>query len=613
MDTTEISVNKKSVKDLLASGSISKFVIPDYQRPYNWGEDEINTLFEDLWEATLDSISNPNSNKTFFLGSVVTFYNKDKNEQEIIDGQQRITTLFLLLRAIYTDLSKNEVKNEEEQNFINEISPCLWIKDKYTSNYFMDQILIDPQIIENNGNNESKTNTNEILKEILKTGKVKEGAKDNYSKNYLKLKELYENKAKEESIKIYDFIYYLLNNAILLPITTNDEDTALTIFSTLNDRGLPLSDADIFKAKIYKHLSKEGIADDELKSFVSEWKSLENTSKELFKDGMQQLFYYYMFYLRATRNDEKTTTPGLRNYFKDEKFESLYDKNLINNLEKILNFWLVVNNRIGIEGESWSTDTEILQILDCLRHYPNEFWKYPVIIYYLRYKDKEDFNKGFLLFLRRFYAFLIAKYIQMPSINAVKADILKLNIKIISNQYPKFNTLDYVESEEFKKAIINPHYKMVRMLLSLLAYNDANQHKLMPENWEIEHIFPQSWNDNYIKMPIETLKEKIEHLGNKLPFEKKLNIKASNGYFGKKKEEYRKSNIEIVKKMSNSEFEDWITNNIEARDQVITEEIQNTIKSWVKEYDRITGDIVEQKPTEAELKQIEEFRKKGFI
>ena len=54
---------------------------------------------------------------------------------------------------------------------------------------------------------------------------------------------------------VYQFIYALLNQAILLPITADTQDTALTIFSTLNDRGLPLSDADIFKAKIYNQLS----------------------------------------------------------------------------------------------------------------------------------------------------------------------------------------------------------------------------------------------------------------------------------------------------------------------------------------------------------------------
>lgn len=609
MDTTEISVNKKSVKEVLSSGSTSKFVIPDYQRPYNWAEDEVTTLFNDLWEANLDSIENPNSNKTFFLGSIVTFYNKEKNEQEIIDGQQRITTLFLLLRAIYTELSKNEQKNEEEENFINEISPCLWIKDKYTNKYYQDQILIDSKIIVSE--EESKNNPNEILKEILKTGKVQEKAKDNYSKNYLKLKELYETKSKEEAMKIYDFIYYILNNAILLPITTNDEDTALTIFSTLNDRGLPLSDADIFKAKIYNHLSRNKTPEKELKKFVTDWKMLEIKTKEVFKEGIQQLFYYYMFYLRAKRNDDKTTTPGLRNYFKDEKYESLYDKNLISKLEEILNFWLVVNNRISLENENWSSDLRILKILDSLRNYPNEFWKYPVIIYYLTYKNTQDFNEKFLKFLRRFYTFLIAKYIQMPTINAVKSDILKLDIKIMSTPKPSFDEMTYISSDEFKNDLIKPHYKVVRMLLLLLAYNNPEQNELLPDKWEIEHIFPQSWNDNYINMPIETLKEKIEHLGNKLPFEKKLNIKASNGYFGKKKEEYKESRIQIVKKMSESKFEDWITNNIDARDQEIVKEIQETLLEWINEYK--DKDNTQNQPTEEELKQIEEFRRKGFI
>lgn len=611
MDTTEISVNKKSVKELLSSGSISKFVIPDYQRPYDWSEDEITTLFEDLWDATLESMNPSNPNKTFFLGSIVTFYNKDKNEQEIIDGQQRITTLFLLLRAIYTELSKNDKRNEKEENFMNEISPCLWIKDKYTNNYFKEQILIDPRIIVNS--EEIKNNPNEILKNILKTGKVEERAKDKYSKNYLKLKELYEEKSKKEPIKIFDFIFYILNNAILLPITTNDEDTALTIFSTLNDRGLPLSDADIFKAKIYNYLTKNKTSKEELNKFVTDWKTLEIKAKDVFKDGIQQLFYYYMFYLRANRKDDKTTTPGLRNYFKDENYQSLFDKNLISKLEEILNFWLVVNNRITLDDESWSSDLKILEILDCLRNYPNEFWKYPVIIYYLTYKDKSDFNNEFLMFLRRFYTFLIEKYIQMPTINAVKGDILKLDIKITSTSKPSFDETNYMKSDEFKKALVNPHYKIVRMLLLLLAYNNENQKELLPEKWEIEHIFPQSWNDNYINIPVDTLREKIEHLGNKLPFEKRLNIKASNGYFGRKKKEYEQSEIEIVKDMAKSDFEDWVTNNIEARDKKIVEEIQEILVSWVNQYNDDEFKQLKNQPTEEELKQIEEFRRKGFI
>ena len=65
---------------------------------------------------------------------------------------------------------------------------------------------------------------------------------------------------------VYQFIYALLNQAILLPITADTQDTALTIFSTLNDRGLPLSDADIFKAKIYNQLEPE-----DKKAFIERW------------------------------------------------------------------------------------------------------------------------------------------------------------------------------------------------------------------------------------------------------------------------------------------------------------------------------------------------------
>ena len=85
---------------------------------------------------------------------------------------------------------------------------------------------------------------------------------------------------------IYQFIYSLLNQAILLPITADTQDTALTIFSTLNDRGLPLSDADIFKAKIYNHLEGK---DKEI--FIERWKELDEQATAA-NESIQQLFWW---------------------------------------------------------------------------------------------------------------------------------------------------------------------------------------------------------------------------------------------------------------------------------------------------------------------------------
>ena len=97
---TTIEVNKQSVKQLLETGKNKKFVIPEYQRPYAWTDEQIQTLFDDLAEYTEN-----NNESTYFLGAIVSYEN-EQGEQEIIDGQQRVTSLFLLLRAIYKSFSK---------------------------------------------------------------------------------------------------------------------------------------------------------------------------------------------------------------------------------------------------------------------------------------------------------------------------------------------------------------------------------------------------------------------------------------------------------------------------------------------------------------------------
>ena len=121
---TSINVNKQCVSDLLKSGRAKPFVIPEYQRPYAWSSEQAETLFEDIWEFATTT-GGLYKNGTYFLGSIVSFENENM-EQEVIDGQQRITSLFLLLRAIYTKLVNGDDANTEAaQNFIREIEAHL--------------------------------------------------------------------------------------------------------------------------------------------------------------------------------------------------------------------------------------------------------------------------------------------------------------------------------------------------------------------------------------------------------------------------------------------------------------------------------------------------------
>lgn len=570
MATTNIDVNKQNVVDLLKSGKDHPFVIPEYQRPYAWSDDEIVTLFDDLWDFSIERTTASGA-KTYFLGSIVSFENAN-GEKEIIDGQQRITSLFLLLRAVYSKLESEENKTKEVENFINKIQPALWLEDELTGDVDKSKILLRSDVATDQGN--------EILRNILETGVADKNSRDNYSHNFNKFIELYEEKAKVSAMQMFHFINALLNYSILLPISADSQDTALTIFSTLNNRGLPLSDADIFKSLIYKQLDAE-----QKKVFAKKWKELE-AEADKYGESLQSLFTYHMFNLRALEGADKTTTPGVRKYFM-EKGKNRLTVDVIDKLAESLNFWKVVKGHEEIEGEPWSNNFEILKMLDVLSAYNNEYWKYPSLIFYNTHKNNPDFERLFLKFLRKLCVMLVTRYLETPTINAIKTDVFKLNVAVTKSPEPDFFAGWKVElpADNLNPYFVTPRRNMVRMLLMLLAYNSSEQTTLLLAKWEIEHIFPQKWDTSFFTINEEEANEKLEHLGNKLPLEKPRNIRASNNYYDKKREQYKASDIAIVKAFADESRATWSLDDIDDRDKFVVNELTTLFDKWISDYD----------------------------
>lgn len=114
---SKLNVDQKTIKDLFQSKK-SDFLIPDYQRPYAWGEAECRTLWDDIFSFAIpdEGKTEFDSNSEYFLGPIVTFRNEDK--LEVIDGQQRLTTLMLLLRALLDD--------EKFYTFLQKITGFIW-------------------------------------------------------------------------------------------------------------------------------------------------------------------------------------------------------------------------------------------------------------------------------------------------------------------------------------------------------------------------------------------------------------------------------------------------------------------------------------------------------
>ena len=161
--------------------------------------------------------------------------------------------------------------------------------------------------------------------------------------------------------------------------------------------------------------------------------------------------------------------------------------------------------------------------------------------------------------------------------------------------------------------IIAPQKRIERMLLKLLAYMSEDQKELLPALWEIEHIFPQTWDTKYYNYDKEKIAESLEHIGNKLPLEKKLNISASNNYFDKKKEKYRASQIAISAKIGNSSLIEWNLDNIADEDIKIAAQVKQLFKTWVTDYESAPILKGKSQPTPEEQAQIERFRKLGYI
>ena len=117
---SKLNVDQKTIM-LLFSDKKSDFLIPDYQRPYAWEEGQCQTLWDDIFSFAFpdNNYENFNKDEEYFLGSIVTFENEN-NKKEVIDGQQRLTTLMLLLRAFYSkfgNMQDNNSSNCEEKSF----------------------------------------------------------------------------------------------------------------------------------------------------------------------------------------------------------------------------------------------------------------------------------------------------------------------------------------------------------------------------------------------------------------------------------------------------------------------------------------------------------------
>lgn len=523
---SKLNVDQKTIKDLFQNKK-ADFLIPDYQRPYAWGENECRTLWDDIFSFAIpdEGKTDFDSNSEYFLGPIVTFKNDD-DKMEVIDGQQRLTTLMLLLRAFYSKFGhmQDKASVSTRQN----IEKCLWKTDEF-GEPDMTQLKIDSEVATDN-------DKDEFLK-ILKTGIAGKDMKSKYAYNF----RFFQASIDEFLQKYPTYFAYLptriMNNCILLPIEAESQDTALRIFSTLNDRGKPLSDADIFKAQFYKHFSKLGKKDD----FIKKWKNLEELCERIFHPisgtPMDELFTRYMYYVRAKMGIMSSTTEALRKFYEKDSYSLLKDETTLSDLIILAEFWEDVSNQ-----DTHRFSDRVLKRLFVLNYAPNGMWTYFVSVYFMQKKDAEGMldDDEFFAFLQKITGFIWTYAVSNPGVNALRTPVYAEMVNIVNNkpvEFVKYKfSADTVRSM-FDNFSFNNGRPITKAMITWWAFQNDTQLLLSLETvFEIEHIYAKNRHE---KEGTLTNPKNVESLGNKALLEKRINIRASDYRFSDKMKYYQ--------------------------------------------------------------------------
>ena len=522
---SKLNVDQKTINDLL-SDKKADFLIPDYQRPYAWNEEQCQTLWDDIFSFSFpgNNFEAFDENEEYFLGSIVAYKNQD-GKSEIIDGQQRLTTLMLILRAFYDKFANMQDKNSILTR--DRIEKCIWKTDTFGT-ADKNTLKIDSEV--------ATDNDKEEFLDLLRTGVVKHGSKSQYVLNY----QFFQKKINEFLQAFPSFFPYLpariLGNCILLPIEAESQDTALRIFSTLNDRGLPLSDADIFKAQFYKYYGAIGNKDD----FISEWKKLEEITNAVFKPiagtPMDELFARYMYFLRAKEGIKSSTTEALRKFYERNKYQYLKKPYTIEELKALALFWESVSDQ---DNDRFTEN--VLKKLFVLNYAPNGMWQHITSVYFLQNKDNDGAldDAAFCKFLDRITAFIFAYAVTNPGVNALRTPVYDEMVNIVNGGDVTFSKYKFNKSQartSFENYVFTNQRNSTRSMITWYAYTFSKQ-KILESNevFHLEHIYSKKRQEMEDGLKNES---NLDSLGNKILLESSINIRASDYRFEDKKKIY---------------------------------------------------------------------------
>ena len=500
-----------------------EYHIPGYQRPYAWTEEETGILFDDLYEFfQTEAVDN------YFLGSIVLIKDENKPYADVIDGQQRLTTLSILFsvmaNSFHTEAYRNNCKKylQEEGNILEGIAaqPRIFLRDwdqdffsKYIQDIQLDALVqIDPVTLDTE-------------------------AKRHIQKNCTILREKFSEVFNDEN-DLLKFTQFILTRCFLVVVSTPNQESAFRVFSVMNSRGLDLLPTDIIKSMTIGKLPK-----DEEQKYTEKWEELENLTG---RDGFNEVFTHTRT-IFAKERPKKNLLDEFKEYvIKQTSPKSLVDEYLIPYTEA----YVCLKN---CDFSSTQNAEEINELLLWLNKTNNHDWMPPAIKFLTDHKNDSVYILWFIRKLERLasYRLVTAKDVNQR-MERYKWILVEMESRPDNNLTAPLENIELTdwEKQQFIDALNGEIYSMtakrrnyiIQRLDSFLSDGGATYNTKL---FTIEHVLPQhpSADSEWMKLWPDTQTQRfwLNKIANLVPLTRQRNSAAQNYDFNTKKIKYFQS------------------------------------------------------------------------
>lgn len=522
--------------------------VPIYQRPYAWIEDNIKALFQDIKDSYPEE---------YFIGTIVVTNKGDYFE--IIDGQQRLATVTIFYSAVRNFML--ELKDDNGASLIEK--EYLFKQDLRTR---------DSQSKLELGANDNEYFKNFVVNKqnassINKSKDSHERIEQAYEIAYRFAKNEYASSSNQLN-RLYDIIDFLKDKVRIIVVKVSDEANAFTIFETLNDRGLSLSQTDLIKNYLFhKSGSRLTEAQEKWARFTGAIEASDNEEQIL-----QFIRYHWSSKYGLTR--EKELFRSIKNKITNQNQTITY----LSELETdVYSYLALLNPNHSFWDDYTSNCKEYIKTLLELQLYQNR----PLLLSLLKSFSITNIEKAFKLIVAWSVRNLVTGSTGAGTLEKEFSNQAKLinegKIKTLSEFKDSIIKLVPTGDEfknQFKIATISKNY-IARYYLSEIekTYHTTKEQETS-KNTEIvslEHILPEKSDlkNDWINFNEEQHKTYCKRIGNLTLLDKKMNSSQKSASFVVKKAIYEQSEILITSSLAG--YDNWTTDYIEKRQEEFAE------------------------------------------